>query len=49
MCVCVLLDSVVSNVVIPRTFYFELLVLTLSLTTDGGGRGGKGDVTGACS
>ena len=30
MCVYVLLDSVVSNVVIPR-FYFELLVLYLSL------------------
>ena len=26
-----------------------LLCRTLSLTTDGGGRGGKGDVTSACS
>ena len=32
-----------------KKIYFKLLVLTLSLTTDGGGRGAKGDVTGACS
>ena len=34
MCVCVLLDSVVSNVVILRIFYFVLLYLSLQMEVE---------------